>query len=297
MGNRIAFELGFYGADAADAEIDLYDIAQAMIGFQRSLALTTHLIIHDEIITQAPSLKDASIFAATPEPGSWKLPAYLAFTATALYKIGTAPHDTPLGHLVYSGYDYVVNQSLGFRVDFDKSLGQQYEELERNGSEIPKLKEYRFDSLIEKCETSIRDIHRPLYGRGTAEKARIKASPSGTQLQKLGSDLTLDTYEYVRKSIRNPVPEQMMGSVSSYNNNTYRGRIFVPETGFPVPFTLTGNARSSNAVSLITGSLVANAQRRETGDEGLIYFYAHRVTSKNGRLKKLEITAVSGQHF
>ena len=296
MSEKIELELGFYGGDATGAEVDLYDIAQAMVGFHRSLALTTHLIIHDEIITQAPSLKDASIFASTPEPGSWKIPVSLMISAAALYNLGTAPHDTVIGHLVISAYDYVVKQSLGFHVDFDKTLGQQYEEFMSHNSKIPQLKEYRFDSLIEKSETSIRDLHRPISGKGTAESGRITARIEGYRRRhQLGEDFTISTYDYVRKSIRSPSPDQMTGGVSSYNNNTYSGRIYVPESGFPIPFALLPAARNPNAIALITQSLVINSQRQETGDRGLINFSAYRTTSKSGRLKKLEIDHVSAR--
>jgi hypothetical protein len=51
--------LRFRGQTSDQHAIDLYDVSQALIGFERSLALTTHLILNDEIITQAPALKGA----------------------------------------------------------------------------------------------------------------------------------------------------------------------------------------------------------------------------------------------
>ena len=87
-----------YSGEAADSNaIDFYDAAQAMMGFQRTLALTTHFIINNEVITQAPSLFGAQIYCLPPESGSWKMTAVIA---TSLYMITTAPQETPLGHLV-----------------------------------------------------------------------------------------------------------------------------------------------------------------------------------------------------
>jgi len=69
----VGFTLSFEGSDANNHQLDLYDAAQAMIGFQRSLAITTNLIINGEVITQAPSLRNARIISTPPEEGSWKI--------------------------------------------------------------------------------------------------------------------------------------------------------------------------------------------------------------------------------
>ena len=68
----VRFTIAFTGNDADENILDLYDISQALVGLQRSLALTTHLILNDEIITQSPALKGARIYSLPAEPGSWK---------------------------------------------------------------------------------------------------------------------------------------------------------------------------------------------------------------------------------
>jgi hypothetical protein len=129
--------LSFSGRDAARHEIDLYDVGQALVGFQRSLALTTHLILNDKIITQAPSLEGAQILALPAEEGSWKITAAVV---VALYTAGTAPRDTPLGHLISSAYDYVISETLGFHVDYSKTIGQSYKELRNKKVEVRSVK-------------------------------------------------------------------------------------------------------------------------------------------------------------
>jgi hypothetical protein len=84
MEELLELTLAYAGSEADNSEIDLYDVAQALIGFQRSLALTTHLVLNDEIITQAPFLKGARILAAPPEEGSWKITALVMGLATGL---------------------------------------------------------------------------------------------------------------------------------------------------------------------------------------------------------------------
>ena len=116
MKYHVSFTLSYEGKSADRHEIDLYDVAQALMGFQRSIALTTHLVLNDKIITKAPYLKGAKIYALPPEEGSWSIKAgvLIAGISTAGYQLGTAPKDTPLGHLVHSAYDYVISESLGF---------------------------------------------------------------------------------------------------------------------------------------------------------------------------------------
>jgi hypothetical protein len=128
MVTPLRITLSFEGRDADDYEIDMYDAGQAMVGFHLSLALTIHLVLHDEIITQATSLRGARIFALPAQEGSWKTVAIVASTLAAA---GSITKDSPVGNLISSAYDYVIHETLGFHVDYTKSLGQQYEELKK----------------------------------------------------------------------------------------------------------------------------------------------------------------------
>lgn len=87
----IEIALSFEGNEADSNELDLYDAAQAMMGFQRSLALTTHLLLNGKVITKAPFLKNAQIFSTPPEEGSWKMTAIIA---TSIFSLATAPKDS-----------------------------------------------------------------------------------------------------------------------------------------------------------------------------------------------------------
>lgn len=289
------FTLSYSGGASDDNEIDFYDVAQALIGFQRSLALTTHLVLNDQVITQAPSLKGARIFAIPPEEGSWKITAAVL---VGLYTVGTAPKDSPIGNLIASAYDYVVSETLGFHVDFDKTLGQQYDELQRTReSTIKKLPQTRFDSVIEKCEVAIRDMHRPIVNSETAIKASI-ITQVGSWSSKVQQDLDRETYEHVAYTREEETPETFVGRISSYNINTYKGRVYLNSEGRPVPFELGDVARGPRSVSLITNSLVSNARDRKSG-EGEVSLKAYRRVSTSGKLKGLfviNVNKAAGDH-
>ncbi len=293
---EVQFELSYFGEDADDHEIDLYDVSQALIGFQRSLAITTHLILNGKIITQAPALKGAQIFAFPSEEGSWKTKAGIVLLSTAAYHVATAPNNTPLGHLVYSAYDYVISESLGFHVDYDKSLGQLYEESKRKNMELPEVRETQLDSVIEKCSNAITELHRPIYKNKTANTAQISANINNKN-QTLTAELSMDTFQYIVEDYVEEEVISIRGFVSSYNSNTFKGRVYVPVEERPIPFELAETVRDQACIQLIVDSLSASALRSFEAEPIEVYFRVRRITSRSGHLKKYMVLAVSGAAF
>lgn len=301
----LEFTISFTGSSADRHTLDFYDAAQALIGFQRSLAITTHLLINDKVIIQAPSLKGAKILAAPVQSGSWMLTAAIVGAAgTGLYKLLTAPRDTPLGHLVHSAYDYVISESLGIPVDYEKSLGQAYKELtDVTDKPVPHLSQPRFDSVIDKCENAIKQMHRPIAASESAQTAKITSNNQG-DIQSLEADLNIDTYRYIDKTIKSDQPVRYVGKVSSYNLNTFNGRVYVDSLQRPVSFMLLDSARLVRSISLITQSLGNNAQNRMTSSPSnsepvelpsRIAFEAIEFRSQSGRLKSLGVTDIIGR--
>ena len=285
----VRFELSYSGADADEHEIDFYDISQALLGFQRSLAITTHLVLNGEIITQAPSLKGAKIFAFPPEEGSWKTKAGILILGTAAYNLGTLPSNTPLGHLVFS-------ESLGFHVDYNKSLGQLYEDSREKNIILPEVREAQLDSVIEKCSTAITEMHRPIYKTKTANTAQISANINSQQTP-LQPTLSFESFQYlIEEFIENEVVA-IRGFVSSYNSNTFKGRIYVPEEERPISFELSDPARGESSIQLIVDSLRANALRGFNAETIEVYCWVQRVISKSGHLKKYKVLVVSSEMF
>ena len=162
--------------------------------------------------------------------------------ATGLYHLGTAPKDTPLGHIVYSVYDYVISETLGGSVDYDKSLGKIYEEAQKKNVPVNPVTESQADSLIEKCSTAIREMHRPISMTGTAKTATVSFRYN-TKPIPLSTKLSLSTFEFMNETRQSLQSEAIVGRITSYNSNTYKGRIYVPEIGRPVGFELAVQAR------------------------------------------------------
>ena len=290
MDGALGVVLRYTGEDSASGYLDFYDAARAITGFQRSLALTTHLVTTGEIIVQAPVLKGAKIYLGTLEPGSYKIPAWIAAAAIGMHSVGTADRETPLGHLIFSVYDYAVSQSLGFHVNYDESLGQSYERLKSSGTKLPPVNESKIDSLTEKIESSIIDMHRPIVWSETATKARISFGPQGAA-RRIAAVLDEGTYEYISTTKRENSYVDLNGRVSSYNVNTYKGRIFCETEERPVPFELSESSRSSRVMRLITRSLSENALNRSSAGSRVI-FRAFRNVSSQGRLKSYFVVDV-----
>ncbi|TJU89316.1 MAG: hypothetical protein E5Y12_31145 [Mesorhizobium sp.] len=206
-------------------------------------------------------------------------------TGTVLLSAGVASKDSVLGHLLTSAYDYVISESLGFHVDYEKSLGQQIEEHRSASDEIPReLDQGKFESLIEKVEPAVRDLHRPISHSKTAETAILGASQAGRIVQQTGPVLDKDTFEYINVTNLTNDQEKFVGKVSSYNSNTFKGRIYIENEGRPVPFTLADVSRDPRTVLKVVSSLSANALDR-FDEDAEIRFSALRYESKNGRLK------------
>lgn len=289
MKTGIRFTLAYTGNDADDKSIDFYDVSQALIGFERSLALTTHLVLNNEIITQAPSLKGAQIYALPAEAGSWKMTAVIVISGA--YTLGTTDQHSPIGHIVHSVYDYVISQSLGVHVDYNKSLGQLYEEAQARKIQIPKIRESQADSLIEKCSFAIKEMHRPIFKSETADTGFIYSFVSGKPVP-LKTPFTLETYEFIHETIVSDEAEDFVGEITSYNINTYKGRIYVPSIGRPVAFELAESARTKRIIRLITSSLSASAVKDTDNNALTVRCAAYRNSSKSGHLKSLTITNV-----
>jgi len=288
----IIFTLSYQGNEAEDHQLDFYDVAQGLIGFQRSLALTSHLVLNGEVITKAPFLKNATIHAYPPEEGSWKIVAGIAVTS---YYLTTAPMDTPLGHLMHSAYDYVISETMGFHVDYEQTLQQQYKTLkQRDEKNIPILEQSQFDSVIEKCEYSIQEMHRPIVKSETAEQAQIFYNLNGEDIP-FEAPLTVSSYEYIRHTHQSDRPETVQGKVSSYNINTFKGRIFIPDEGRPISFTLSDGAKTPANINKIMNNMTMNARERFGSEvnSGLLSLEVLKNSSRSGRLKSYYVLEVN----
>lgn len=273
----IEIELTFRGRAADDGLIEFYDASRALAGFQRSLALTTHLVLNGEIITQAPYAEGFEIYIPPFIEGSWKARAKIVIVGAFL--VGSVGKDSPIGHIVTSVYDMALSNTMGFSVDYDKTLQELYHQ---HHADHP-INSSKIDSLCEKIENSVADMHRPIVISGSASEAQITGC--GPYNREIGPLMTVLTYDYVKQTRRDDTQMNVSGYVTSYNINTYKGRIFCLEENRPIPFELDHDARDKDTIGVITASQHYHGQD-PFGEQALVSLTCEQMVSASGRVKR-----------
>ena len=279
----VEFELTFDGGLAEEGLLEFYDAAKALAGFQRSLALTTHLALHGEIITQAPYARGFQIYVPPFSEGSWKTKAKIAI-GTA-FAIGAVGKDSPVGHVVTSIYSAALSTTMGFDVDYDKTLQELYYE---NHRDKPVTVE-KIDSLCEKIESSVADMHRPIVISESANRANVTRCDH--HKRDVGPIFSSLTYDYVRQTKKDREVTVVVGHVSSYNINTYQGRVYCLEERRPIPFEIDESIRGKRTTGILTRSQHNNGQNPFSNDS-IVKLHCHKMISLSGKTKRYIVVAV-----
>jgi hypothetical protein len=104
--------------------------------------------------------------------------------------------------------------------------------------------------------------------------------------------LNLESYEYIQETYTSDVPEELSGWITSYNSNTFKGRIYVPDIGRPVAFELAEHARTRRAIAIITSSLSAAALNKRGDPRLMLRIAGLRNSSQKGHLKSFTVLDV-----
>jgi hypothetical protein len=177
-------------------------------------------------------------------------------------------------------------------VDYEQSLGAAYEQPHRSEVEIPVpvLEEYRFESLAEKIEPALLEMHRPIVRSQTATHAKVTVYPGNDRQRE--SPINRDTYSFLISSTDDDRPIEVRGRISSYNINTFKGRVYVDDERRPIPFEIADVARSSRIISQITSSLRLNARSRNS-EEGDILMTVFPRRRRNGKIRSYLVVDVA----
>lgn len=264
------------GVDATTSGIDLYDLSKALYGFHRSLAITYHYLLHDEIITKTPYARDFRIISYPPKEGSFEIIACILVASKIIKEFTTASKDTILGHVAFSLYDYVVKKCLGIHIDMSKSLYKQYLE----------SRKHKVESLAQKLESSVRYMHRPIQTHSA-----IACSLSFDEGNKIEFDRkTLDMIDKMQIETES---NMYTGRVSGYSANTRSGMIYSEEEKRSIPFEI------EKGIDIDTGCLArslslydALKRKNKKGRSGFFKFNAKRVMNRMNFTKKYYITYI-----
>ena len=253
MAEQTIFKINirFEGNESDLHKIDLYDVAESIKGLSRTLALVSHLIVHNESIENISSLKDIDILAMPPEEGSWRMTIVVSATATLAY-FASLPKDTPAGHLAWSLYPYVIKKTSGQTLDYNKPLQDHFLEDDEKKNMI--------EEVIDNCRNPTKMIHKPVPNSKTATKIIISQADDPENTLKLDAK----TYEFFR-DVRKP-DEKIEVWISRYNVETLRGRYRIDGEKSTIPFVLLKSANNEKMTSLISKNLRDYGYSRHDSD-------------------------------
>lgn len=286
MSDVLTLEISYEGLSSDIHRIDLYDISRAMMGIHRSLAITTHLLLNKNLISKCTSLKNAEIISLPPEEGSWKMKIVVTL-GSVLGATMLAPQNSFLGHLIFSAYDYVLSESVGIHVDYEKSLGKLY--LEKKDKKIYIPEQHILDLVIDKCHNSLVDIHRPIYESKTAKNGELKAFIDNKEI-KFSSKFNEETFEYLTEEIFKDDLFSITGKIVSFSATNYSGRISIKEIDRPIPFKLSNTVKTNENFEKIIESLKNSTLKNSTPIN--VTFDVKVIQTKKGKIKKYIVEKV-----
>lgn len=134
-------------------------------------------------------------------------------------------------------------------------------------------------------------MHRPIIGSKTAINAKLYWYPEIGHSKQIGPEFSSHTYDYISKTSLERDTSYLDGVISSFNVNTFKGRIYVFEEKRPIPFELGVDARDRTSMYRVTSSLRANARNKNL-TSGNIQLKGRRLVTSTGRLKAIVVTEV-----
>ena len=102
-------------------------------------------------------------------------------------------------------------------------------------------------------------MHSPIIASKTAKHANIYYNDGNDDTKSTGS-IDKDTFDYMEYSKKDTKDVVVLGRVTSYNVHAFKGRIYLPTEGRPIPFILDQHARMQDNINLIVTSLAASAR-------------------------------------
>lgn len=251
---ELDINIRFLGGDASLSRLDMYDGSAALFGFAKTFLISSHFLVNERVIFQAPAAKGVRCYLRTSHPGSWEQVVQIVVdNQEFLLGVGAATAKDILKDFT----KLVLAQGIGRPA---RAITRHVRDLlARKGSDVEALK--------EATEGSLRDAHRTvgMDGRTSirliSNRERIATFDEGTK-------------RYVTDVIAESGTHDVMGNISSYNVNSRRGRIYDVALGRTVPFVLDNlvprRARIATTWSLdrrnkgLDGDVIATVSREMT---------------------------------
>lgn len=203
--------------DEAAFQVDLYDGAKTIFGLGRALQIAAHFLVNQEVIFQAPSARGVRLYLVPARRGSFDQLIQLVIEHKEIILVTAAT--TLTTEVVRDFLGYVIRKSCGLVAHASTYVVR----------EISKQMQADLEALEEAMLGPLVDAHRAIE-KGSAR----------TRLKLGGDQIEFDdrTYANVRDRILSPHKKTLAASVSSYNINSFKGRLYNPELGRTIPFKM-----------------------------------------------------------
>lgn len=269
---KIPFELYYQSGERNFSDLDFYYGTDSMGGAAEAIAIATHAIIHDEVVTQTPSVKGFGLNFKNSSPGSFRQKFEIEFTGAIAI--------STLKAMGVPAYIETLTLLLGIPMGGTTKSDRRKTMKWLNGMDD-------LDKLMERLYRPLVRIHHPVSGQGykvTLKKAQTKI-------------LTFDSlsHKYMTEDIKDPKEKTITVAVSRFNGRRCTGRFIDRHDAESISFSpkmVKGKPQiSKKEMNLLAESLTgvvndqflpiqADVTEVRSYDERVKHYILHRVYEK-----------------
>lgn len=247
--------------------LDAYEAGRALLGISRTLSISAHFFVNEEVITQSTALKHAGVFVRPFEKASFGFP--FDVWLPTMNDVGNGV----VGTAFWEMGKYIWNKAIGRKGKIESDLAK--EKIDRLGGAT--------DAVAAKIETSLKDATRPLIEGAGASTAFIIAGNNNTIV-----NIDRDAKEYLDANIIDKQTSSFVGTVPRFDVNTGSGGMFVFSEGRVISFKPEGSAFSRADNIYLSSSLRAWAAKKVSEVE----FEGRAVRTLDGSIKMILVTKI-----
>lgn len=263
---KVTFVIRYHDGAAKFHGLNMYYGADSFGGMAEAVALTTHAIVNNEMLTQTPSTKGFSLDFKESHEGSYIQKFVLEFTDADAIKV--------VEHLRIEGFmelmTFHLASPLGLKPKIESDAAKRWFRSYMDDSE----------SLLERLSRPLTRIHHPVSGQGY-QVTLIKSRTAFLSF----NERTLD---YLSGSEISANVEELEMAVSRFNARTGTGRFIEGEQSDSISFSPMKAGLSKKARSLLANSLKDLAEDVFTP----LKVEVRRVLARDGRTKHLILQSV-----
>lgn len=256
----VEFIIKYAGDEADRNQLSFYDGAESLFGFSKALLLVSHYAVNEKVTFQAPAVKGVRAYMLPARAGSFEQVIQVVIeNKEFLMGVGAATAKD----ILKDGVKFVFKRVSGSVAKASTGLWKR----------VFADKEGDLEALGEAVERPLADAHRTI----NSDRAKITISSDSAELARFDSD----TKAYISSRSKVDHIERIDVNIASYNINNRSGRLYDPDLGRTVPFSIASKSKNTN-----TRPLTWSLDQRNAGLEGTIRVSVQRIVTLKNETKK-----------